>query len=409
VNDTTLETIKINRYDRDFLRPMIVKNKKRQSLSVTIDSKVNKLQSLLDMETGLGNAARLNERLHHICNDDQLCGILQERPEIIEELKESEPTTTKQYLTAKNVHPISLMLVEIDQLSSRINLDNRQSDQRKHTTIHKYEEERFNEELIMLKMAKVLDSVGKNFNAYLVSTASQNGSDRVSLLDISDHESIYTSRISLDGQGQKKVSIKSEAFRYAHNIFALLLHNTDVAKSLLISRFIQKEIIDLCAKTTEFRYDEHYLTASIAIANLHYNAAQTEIIDSYRSWYKRCSDALKTIRFEGGNGITHADILFGVQTPPASHAPKDERPSMGIVHTAGSNPSEPGIGLQFQHSLELRKSLFSAFNDNAHIDISPELHEQKTPHLQPSNLALSPQLQSVGSPTITLVEPSPNT
>jgi len=208
----------------------------------------------------------------------------------------------------------------------------------------------YNEELIMIKVSKMLDSISKHFNQHLLEY-SHNGSDLLTLSDedsLNRTDSIYTSRISVDGHGRKKPSIKSEAFRYGHNIFALLLHNTDVAKSLVLSRFIQKQIIDLCSMTTEFRYNPNYLTVSMAIANLHYNDNKNKVIDSYKSWYKRCSDALKTIRYEGGNGVTHADILFGAHINDKKH----HKTTMGIVHTAGSNPSEPGIGLQFQHSLE---------------------------------------------------------
>merc|ERR1712241_615195 len=117
-------------------------------------------------------------------------------------------------------------------------------------------------------MSKVMDSVAKHFNPYL-SANPQAGSDLASVLE-SEHTQTTFTRISVYENGQKSTSIKSEAFRYNHNVFALLLHNTDVAKSLLISRFVQNEVID-----------------------------------SRRSWYKRCYDALKTMRYEGGNGVTH--------------------------------------------------------------------------------------------------------
>ena len=145
-----------------------------------------------------------------------------------------------------------------------------------------------------------------------------------------------------------------------------LLHNTDVAKSLMVSRFIQKEIADLCETTTEFRYDKYYLTVSMAIANLHYNENLTQIMDSYESWYKRCNDALKTIRYEGGNGVTHADVLFGIkagsnQSPVASHGfDIHHQIGFGIVHTIGSKTSENGILQQIDHE----QDHFAAFNNN---------------------------------------------
>ncbi len=63
------------------------------------------------MLTGLGNATRLNERLESICNDQYLCGINNENENILK--------IKKKY---------SSMLIEVDQLSSKINLNNRQND-----------------------------------------------------------------------------------------------------------------------------------------------------------------------------------------------------------------------------------------------------------------------------------------
>ena len=172
----------------------------------------------------------------------------------------------------------------------------------------------------------------------------------------------------------------------------------------MISRFIQKEIIDLCVATTEFRYDEHYLTMSIAIANLHYDDQYTKVIDTYRSWYKRCSDALKTIRYEGGNGITHADILFGVKSEPKTGSPvpsslkAPEQIGFGIVHGAGSKASEPGLALQFQNSLDERHfEQYAAFRNN----LLDDDYIAGQDIAQPPHIALPPN--SLGSPTMNSV------
>ena len=182
----------------------------------------------------------------------------------------------------------------------------------------------------------------------------------------------------------------------------------------MISRFIQKEIIDLCVATTEFRYDEHYLTMSIAIANLHYDDQYTKVIDTYRSWYKRCSDALKTIRYEGGNGVTHADVLFGVKTEPKTGSPLPSSSlqalqfGFGIVHGTGSKASEPELALQFQHSLDQQHfQQFAAFRNNLLIDDDYIIGDDDNDIAQPPHITLPPN--SIGSPTIKSInQPSPN-
>eukprot|EP01083_Nonionella_stella_P000030 87_1 len=293
-HDTTLCSIKINRYDR-------VQKPKRGSLSFTIDHKTSEL---------------LTERLQDICADVVLCD---------ENVEEKEDK--KRYLNTKNVHPISLMFVEIDQLSTKINQDNRPGNN------NEYKDDReYNERFIMLRV-----SIGKHLN--------QTGS-------------VSSSRISVNEFGKKGNSI-----RYGNNVFALLLHNTDVAKSLLISRFIQKEIVDLFAATTEFEYESNYLTVSMACANLHYTADNTKIIDSERSWYKRCSDALKTIRYEGGNGVTHADVLFGVSGVSANQREEKQRElhQIGIV-----NNSQEGIAFEsnsFENDFDAFKIEEEEYND----------------------------------------------
>lgn len=425
VNDTTLETITLNRYDRDYVKPMIIKNQKRSSFSVTIDHKVNRTSELLDITTGLGNAVRLNDRLHDICDDDILAGFKDDSGvDVIEENIENKENETvkkeRKVLIAKNVHPIALMLVEVDQLSTKINLENRQSDMRR-KQLEEYAEEKYDEDFIMTKVSKVLDCIDKHFNDYLT-TSSQAGSDLASLLE-SEHtktDSYISNRISVNENGKKGMSIKSEAFRFGDNVFALLLHNTDVAKSLMISRFIQKEIVDLCAATTEFRYDQQYLTMSMAIANLHYNEQHTKVIDSYRSWYKRCSDALKTIRYEGGNGVTHADVLFGIKTEPRlSPVPSSldvptKQIGFGIVHGAGSKASEPGLALQFQDSLnEAEFKQYAAFRNNLLDDDEYNIYNiNDIDNAQPPHISLPPTgvNSMIASPTLNSIgaEPSPH-
>ncbi len=60
----------------------------------------------------------------------------------------------------KNIYPIELILIKIDQLSSKIDLNNRQSDMIK---------KQYNEDFIMLRVTKV-------FNKYLSTIQSQNES-----------------------------------------------------------------------------------------------------------------------------------------------------------------------------------------------------------------------------------------
>merc|ERR1712173_517615 len=97
---------------------------------------------------------------------------------IIEENVENKENVTvnkkHKVLKAKNVHPIALMLVEVDQLSSKLNLENRPSDMKKKQ--NEYVDEKYDEDFIMTKVSKVLDSVGKYFNLYFTA-ASQAGSD----------------------------------------------------------------------------------------------------------------------------------------------------------------------------------------------------------------------------------------
>lgn len=160
VNDSTLEKAVVNRYDRDIVRPMIIKNH-RNSISVTIDAK-NKTSEILDKVTGLGNAVRLQDRLREICGDEMLAGIsgktgdFIETIEIIEENTENKENETvtrnKAVLNARNVHPVALMLVEVDQLSLKINLKNRRRSEQ-------FNSEEFDEDFVMQKVAKVLDSI----------------------------------------------------------------------------------------------------------------------------------------------------------------------------------------------------------------------------------------------------------
>lgn len=157
----------------------------------------------------------------------------------------------------------------------------------------------------------------------------------------------------------------------------------------------------MCAMTTQFEYESNYLTLSMAIANLHYNVDQNEIIDSYRSWYKRCSDALKTMRYEGGNGVTHADVLFGDNL---SHSLQDERSGsatgsykqigFGVVHSADSIAGTPNIHPSFGDSLNRAATgAFAAYTNLAddYDGLSPEMARISGNNgMSPSPVSVSP-------------------
>merc|ERR1719206_804177 len=60
---------------------------------------------------------------------------------------------------------MALMLIEVDQLSTKINLQNRQSAQRQRQSVYEQRDEKYDEELVMLKMAKLVDALAPRFNA----------------------------------------------------------------------------------------------------------------------------------------------------------------------------------------------------------------------------------------------------
>jgi len=419
-NDLSLFMVTVSRFDRELVRPMVVKGKRRlESISMLSENGIFnfnaavKTSELLDMETGLGNGVRLNHRLEHICDDQVMAGMAEfaENASIIESVvMPTNHNGNNHVLNATNIHPVTLMLVEVDQLSNKINLENRQSEMKKRAE-NEYADEQYDAETIMTKISKLLDSLDKNFNEHFNSNnlnVNHPSSDLVSTLESEAHTDSYTHRISVHESGKKGTSIKTEAFRFAHNIFAVILHNTDMAKSLMISRFLQKQIADLCRATTQFRYDEHYLTVSMAIANLHYdeNVKPPTIVDSARSWYKRCYNGLKTIRYEGGNGVTHADVLFGVKSqspiPPILNADEVQEQKQqigaGIIHTAGSKTSDPGLARAFRGSMDDHHN-FAEFQQVDDDDDFDE-HHLRSPHVpQPRMHMNNLSMQSLCSPS----------
>jgi len=95
-----------------------------------IDKKVNRTSELLCPLTGLGNAVGLHDRLSNICG--MIVTAESERVQIIAGHKQESESVS--YIRAKNIHPLSLMLIEIDQLSSKINLSNRPSEHLKRSS-----------------------------------------------------------------------------------------------------------------------------------------------------------------------------------------------------------------------------------------------------------------------------------